>query len=161
MVHIETLENLEEFLDSKLALYEETPRIDHRGIRISRACDNIARHIKNGDREAARIGCQIIVRDPHLPFGKLIKSGIARALKQRIELMSPVERADLVHKTTELLSLQFCPRETEDYCKLIKKFGPAAVQNVISNARVADEKSKRLLINFEQSIQAIRQDLYA
>jgi len=64
---------------------------------------------------------------------------------QRIELVSAVERDALVGKTTELLSLQFCPRETEDYCKLIKRFGLAAAQNVIGNARVKNEKSKRLL----------------
>jgi hypothetical protein len=145
MEHIETLEDLEKFLDLKLAFYEEVPRIDHAGIRISQACDNIARHIKNGDREAASIGYQLIVKDPHLPFGKLIKSGIARALKQRVELISAIERDALVGKTTELLSLQFCPRETEDYCKLIKRFGLAAAQNVIGNARVKNEKSKRLL----------------
>jgi len=145
MEHIETLEDLEKFLDLKLGFYEAVPKIDHAGIRVSHVCENIARHIKNGDREAASIGYQLIVRDPHLPFGKLIKSGIARALKQRIELISAVERDALVGKTTELLSLQFCPRETEDYCKLIKRFGLAAAQNVIGNARVKNEKSKRLL----------------
>lgn len=152
MVHIETLEGLERFLDLTLALYETVPRIDHPGIRISHVCENIARHIRSGDREAARIGCQLIVRDPHLPFGKLIKSGVARALRQRIELVPELERAGLVDRTIELLSLQFCPREAEDYCKLVKKFGPAAVQNVIDNARATDEKSKRLLDCMSQSL---------
>ena len=56
----------EKFLDLKLASYEAVPRIDHPGIRISRACENVTRHIKNGDREAAWIGCLIIFRDPHI-----------------------------------------------------------------------------------------------
>ncbi|SFG35026.1 hypothetical protein SAMN05518865_11137 [Duganella sp. CF458] len=145
MEYVETLENLETLLELKLMFYEEVPRIDHPGIRIAHACENIARHIRSGDREAARIGCRIIVRDPHLPFGKIIKSGIARALRQRIDLVPELEQAGLVKRTTELLSLEFCPRETEDYCKLVKKIGPAAVHNVTNNARATDEKSQRLL----------------
>lgn len=151
MEHIETLENLEKFLGLALVSYEPVPWIEHPGIRISHACENIARHIKSGDQEAARIGCRIIVTDPHLPFGKLIKSGIARALKQRIELLSAHERASLVDKTVELLSLQFCPREAEDYCKAVKRIGPSAVQDVINSTCATNDKSKRLLNYLRQS----------
>jgi hypothetical protein len=150
MERIETLENLEKFLELEMAIYDPKPRIDHSGIRISHACQNIAQRIKNGDSEAARIGYQIIVRDPHLPFGKLIKSGIARALRQQVELISAAERAGLVEKTSELLSLQFCPRETEDYCKVVRKIGPAAIQIVIEKAHAKNEKSMRLLAYLNQ-----------
>jgi hypothetical protein len=145
MEHIETLENLEKFLELELTPYESKPRIDHPGIRISHACENITRLIKSGDRAAAELGCQIILRDPHLPFGKLIKSGIARALRQRIELMSDSDRDGLIEKTSELLSLQFCPRETEDYCKVVRKLGPAAIRLVVNNSQAKNEKSKKLL----------------
>jgi len=114
MERIETLEALEQFLGLQLILYEPKPKIDHPGIRISHACENIAQCIKSGDREAARVGYQIIARDPHLPFGKLIKSAIARALRQRCDLMSSKERAGFAKKTSDLLNLQFCPREVED-----------------------------------------------
>jgi len=145
MEHIETLEDLERFLGRDLSLYEAGSKIDHPGIRISRALDHVARHIRNGDRTAAEVGYQLILKDPHLPFGKLIKSAIARALKHRIELLSEAESLGLIEKTRQLLSLRFCPRETEDYCKFVRKIGPAAAQNVLANVDAKNDKSRRLL----------------
>ncbi|GGX93851.1 hypothetical protein GJV26_01820 [Massilia dura] len=151
MERIDTLENLEKFLEVDLGWYALKPRIDHPGIRISDTCDNIARYIKKGDRDAARVGYQIIARDPHLPFGKLIKSGIARALRQHIDLMSPMERAGFTKKTSDLLNLPFCPRETEDYCKVVRKLGPEAMRFVVENTHAKNEKSMRLLVYLSQS----------
>ncbi|MUI15872.1 hypothetical protein GJV26_25930 [Massilia dura] len=158
MERIATLENLEKFLEVDLGRYEPKPRINHSSIRISQACGNIARSIKSGDRDAAKVGYKIIVRDPHLPFGKLIKSGIARALKQRVNLMSPMEKAGFVEKTSSLLNLPFCPRETEDYCKVVRKLGSAAMQLVIENTHARNEKSIRLLTYLIQS-NTLREDL--
>lgn len=159
MEHIETLENLELFLGMDLGWCDPQPRIEHPGIRISHACDNIARCIKSGDSEAARVGYQIIVTDPHLPFGKLIKSGIARALKQRVDLISSLERAGFVEKTADLLNLLFCPRETEDYCKVVRKLGPAAMQLVIETTHPRNEKSMRLLEYLTQS-RLVHEDMF-
>ena len=145
MEYIETLEELEKFLEVRLTSFETEPGIDHPGIRLDHACENIARRIKSGDREAAELGCQIILKDPHLPFGKLIKSGIARAFRHRIELMSDSAKDGLIEKTSELLSLQFCPRETEDYCKLVRKLGPEAMRRVVCSSRARNEKSTKLL----------------
>jgi len=44
-----------------------------------------------------------------------------------------------------LLALEFCPRETEDYCKLIKKCVPSELLPWIAEVRASDEKSRSLL----------------
>lgn len=144
MQKIETLEELERLLGQKLSAYEGQ-YIDHAGIRISFACRNVVQAMKAGCLEAISIGIALILHDPHLPFGKLIKSAIARALRQRRELLLEAEIAKLAGKTAELLNLPFCPRELEDYCHLIKQCGPLAIHIVHAFAHPSAEKSRRLL----------------
>jgi hypothetical protein len=145
MQKIETLDGLQKYLGVELSDYDSKPIIDHQGVRIGRVGHTIARAIRNGDGEAVKIGYSIIMKDPHLPFGKLIKSGIARAMKQRIDLLSATERLGLINKTCELLNLDFCPRETEDYCKLVRKLGESAKSAVLDTACAKNEKSRSLL----------------
>lgn len=145
MIAIASLEELEEFLGEKLDQFEPGLPIAHPGIRLSQACKHVRRAILDDHPAAVRIACRVIVEDPGMPFGKLIKSGFARALKQRVHLLSEMQRRGLAAKTCALLGLEFCPRETEDYCKLIKKFEPSELLPGIQAVRASDEKSRTLL----------------
>ncbi|MDO8064751.1 hypothetical protein [Janthinobacterium sp. SUN206] len=145
MIPIASLEALEEFLGEKLAPYDAGPPIAHPGLRLSQVCRQVALEIRNGNASAVRVAVQILTKDPGMPFGKLIKSGFARALKQRADLLSEMQRRGLIAKTVALLELEFCPRETEDYCKLIKKFDPGELLARIEDVRVTDAKSRMLL----------------
>lgn len=54
-----------------------------------------------------------------MPFGKRIKSGFARALRESVKLLSEMQRRALTTKTVALLELEFCPREavsSKNYC---------------------------------------------
>lgn len=102
--------------------------------------------IRQGDRSAMMLGYAIIIDDPHLPFGKIIKSNFARALKQHIECLTEQEKMGLASKTAELLSLPFCPREVEDYCRLVKKMARPIVDEVIAHSRPGSEKARLLLV---------------
>ncbi|MDN2676436.1 hypothetical protein [Janthinobacterium sp. SUN033] len=145
MTPIASLDELEEFLGEKLDPYDAGPPIAHPGLRLSHACRRVTLDIRNGNASAVRIAVLILTKDPGMPFGKIIKSGFARALRRRAELLSEMQRRGLIAKTCELLSLAFCPRETEDYCKLIKKFDPGELLARIEDARATDAKSRMLL----------------
>jgi len=144
MISITSLEELEEFLGEKLTEFDAGSPIAHPGLRLSQVCKQVALDIRNGSATAVRIACRVITEDPRMPFGKLIKSAFARALKQRADLLSEMQRHGLTAKTVALLELDFCPRETEDYCKLIKKFDPAELLARIEDVRATDAKSRML-----------------
>lgn len=145
MIPIASLEALEECLGEKLDQFDPGPPIAHQGIRLSQVCRQVALEIRKDNASAVRIACRVMMEDPEMPFGKLIKSGFARALKQRVHLLSEMQRRGLAAKTVALLELAFCPRETEDYCKLIKKFGRAELLPWMQDVRATDEKSRLLL----------------
>ncbi|NVI83592.1 hypothetical protein [Janthinobacterium sp. BJB401] len=145
MIPIASLEELEEFLGEKLDQFASGPPIAHPGLRLSQVCKQVVLDIRNGNATAVHVACRVITEDPGMPFGKLIKSAFARALRQSADLLSEVQRRGLTAKTVALLELEFCPRETEDYCKLIKKFDPAELLARLDNVRATDAKSRMLL----------------
>lgn len=145
MKNIANIEELEKFLGMKLGQFDSGIPMAHQGIHLSRVCKFVESEIRNGNPAAVCVAFRVIAEDPRLPFGKLIKSGFARALKQRVDMLSEMQRRGLIEKTFELLGLEFCPRETEDYCKLIKKFGHSELESKIDNDRATDKKSRMLL----------------
>lgn len=145
MIHIASLEELEEFLGEKLDLFDPRPPVAHPGIRLSHVCKQVALEIRSGNATAVRIAFLILTKDPGMPFGKIIKSDFARALKQGANLLSEMQRRGLIAKTCELLELEFCPRETEDYCRLIIKFGQSELLTRMHEVRATDAKSRMLL----------------
>lgn len=56
-----------------------------------------------------------------------------------------MQQRGLIAKTCELLELEFCPRETEDYCRLIKKIGQAELLTRLHAVRATDAKSRMLV----------------
>ena len=144
MKPIANLEQLEEFLGVSLVRFDSMQSMSHQGIRLSRVCKSIESAIKRGDPVAAEIAFRVITGDPSLPFGKLIKSGFARTLKQQACVLSSFQRSALIDKTIELLELEFCPREAEDYCKMIKKFDGPELMLRLQDIRVTNEKSRVL-----------------
>lgn len=145
MHRIHNLGEMAEMLKADLSRYDTETSTDHAGIRLSSAMDKAARAIRAGDRSALSIGYRVVMADPHLPFGKIIKSNFARALKHHIELLTEDEKLNLAGKTAELLSLPFCPREVEDYCRLVKKMGQPMTDRVVAMARPNNRKARLLL----------------
>lgn len=142
---VNNLEELAAVLKADLSRYDTETRTDHLGIRLDCAMRKVAQAIKQGDRSAVILGYRLLMEDPHLPFGKILKSNLARALKHHIELLTGQEKLGLADKTAHLLSLPFCPREVEDYCRLVKKMGHPIVENVIAMSRPINEKAQSLL----------------
>lgn len=145
MRHIDKLEDLAILLKADLSRYDVNPGIEHAGIRLDMAATQIAGAIRIGDRPAAVIGYQLLMEDPHLPFGKLFKSNLARAFRQRIDMLTEQEKVGLARKTAELLSLQYCPRELEDYCRLVKRMGEQLASMVVAHSRPVNERAHSLV----------------
>ncbi|SHH05896.1 hypothetical protein [Massilia sp. CF038] len=152
MIHIETVEQLTPFLGFDLEAYEDRPACDHPGVRISQVFTRVARAIREGDRAAAAVGIAVILKDPHLPFGRLIKSDLARALKQHPELLDSGEVERFLFKTAKLLSLEYSPREVQCYAKLVRKLGPEAARLVIGHAQPIAERSRQILESLRQFV---------
>ena len=141
MVKVENLMELEDLLGISLAPYYPEKMGEHSGLDVSAFGAILASKIKAGELDAIRDAVLLISADPHLPFGKLVKSDLARALKQSATIIPLSDHRTLIDRTTSILSLEFCPREAEDYCKLIRKLGDAAIKYVVSNARPRCDKS--------------------
>lgn len=149
MQHIGTLDELAILLQADLSGYDMDSSIAHPGIRLDWALTQVAKAIKRGDRPAVILAYRLLMEDPRLPFGKLIKSNLARALKQRPELLTEHEKLDLSGKTAALLSLPYCPREVEDYCRLVKKMGGRFAETAVARARPGNEKAHSLVAYLE------------
>ena len=86
--------------------------------------DSILEEIKKGNQDAMKLGCQLIIDDPNkIPFGKIIKSNIGRALKAKANLIPENERQKIIKKVFSLIKAGIVPQEVKVYCKLIDKFG--------------------------------------
>jgi len=151
MQHIHNLAELAALLEVDLSRYDIEIRTDHAGIRLGSAMTEIARAIREGDRSAIILGYRVVMADPHLPFGKILKSNLARALKHHIELLTEDEKLELAGKTARLLSLPFCPREVEDYCRLVKKMGQSMADRVVAMSRPDNRKAQSLVAYLRQA----------
>lgn len=108
-------------LGERLRPYFPETVVDHPGIWVDMVFQRLGEAIGTGDRVAVSIACDLIEKDPKLPFGKLIKSGLSRRLRKSPQFLVASERAKVVKTTLRLLALPYAPRELEDYAKLLSK----------------------------------------
>ena len=149
--HILFKQDLLTLLGVRLTSYYPHPDIDHPGIWVSSLFQNIRKAICLGDETAIAIACELIHCDPRLPFGKLIKSDLARALKKRSEKLGSEERAQIMEVTIRLLTMSYAPRELEDYVKLIRKLPREEYISRTVSIQPQNEKAERLLSYLHQS----------
>jgi hypothetical protein len=108
-------------LGERLRPYFPETVVDHPGIWVGMLFQRLSEAIGSGDRVAISVACDFLGKDPKLPFGKLIKSGLARQLRKSPQFLVAPERALVVNTTLRLLALPYAPRELEDYAKLLSK----------------------------------------
>lgn len=116
-------EKLLNLIDSRLKAYFPEKPIHHEALWVSSVFENLRDSVALGNEEAIEIACIFIEYDPTwLPFGKLIKSNLARALKKVVPKIVTMNRRKIIIVTLKLLQEKYTPRELEDYAKLVKKF---------------------------------------
>ena len=145
MTKIDTLDELEKVIGVSLSRYYPENLIEHTAIKVSMVMDSLACSVKDTDLQAIDDACKIIAIDLHMPFGKIIKSNLARALKKNALHISKKNKQSIVEITASILSLEHCPREAEDYCKLIKKCGINEIQSVIKLSNPVCTKAQKLI----------------
>lgn len=142
---------MQELLGPRLSAYFPASKHEHPGVWVLELFRCIATAIKAGDTVAVSMACALIEDDRQLPFGKLIKSGLARALRQRHELLTASERAQVLGATVTLLNLRYAPRELEDYCRLLRKFPQGELRPAlacITPCNASAERWQRYLTEF-------------
>jgi hypothetical protein len=80
-------------LGERLRPYFPETEVDHPGIWGEMVFQRLRKAIGTGDRVAVSVACDLIEKDPKLPFGKLIKSGLSRQLRKSPQFLVASERA--------------------------------------------------------------------
>ena len=150
MTSITGIRGLESLLQRDLKRYYPASPVNHEAVDLSMLAQELTNSVKRGESPAIELACEIVNADPQIPFGKLIKSNLTRALRQQTDKLVERDRDRIVKKTIELLGLASCPRETEDYCKLVRKLGAKAIATVTQNARARCSKSLALVANLRE-----------
>jgi hypothetical protein len=133
-----------ELLGERLCAYFPETAVDHPSIWVGMVFQRLREAIRTGDRVAVSIACDLIEKDPKLPFGKLIKSGLSRQLRMSPQLLVASERAQVVSTTLRLLALPYAPRELEDYAKLLSKLPSDEYAERLALIEPINEKCSRV-----------------
>jgi hypothetical protein len=83
--------------------------------------DRVIEGIERGDVACRSIGIEFIEQDRKFPFGKILKSNTARALR-RTELTSE-QKERIRRRLVSMLLSENVPHEYKEYAKLLKKIG--------------------------------------
>jgi hypothetical protein len=82
----------------------------------------VAAAIQKGDPAAVMIGIEFLEEDAGFPFGMLLKSNVARRLRQNAAL-DESQKEVLRRRFTDMLLRGYLPREFREYAKLFRKIG--------------------------------------
>lgn len=90
---------------------------------------NVIEGIETGDAACRKIGIEFIEEDSKFPFGKILKSNTARALRRSVLTLDEQER--IRKRLIEMLLSGNVPHEYKQYAKLLKKVGVGNYWNEI------------------------------
>jgi hypothetical protein len=88
---------------------------------ISPVMDKVIAGIEAGDPACIRIGIEFIEEDAKFPFGRILKSNTARALRRAS--LSDEQRHRIRRRVLGMLRAGKVPHEFREYAKLVKKIG--------------------------------------
>lgn len=83
--------------------------------------EEVIKGIKAGDPACIRIGVEFIEEDAKFPFGKILKSNTARALRRAS--LTDEQKTRIRARVFGMLRAGHVPHEFEDYAKLARKVG--------------------------------------
>jgi hypothetical protein len=89
--------------------------------------------IRDGDQACVMLAIELVEEDRGIPFGKLVKSDAARALRQHAHL-DDIQQARLRRRFTDMLVRGYLPREYKEYAKLFRKIGLGIHRETIEKA---------------------------
>ena len=83
--------------------------------------ERVIEGIEHSDLACVEIGIEFIEEDASFPFGRILKSNTARALRRATLTDAQKERIRL--RVIEMLKAGYLPREYRQYAKLARKIG--------------------------------------
>lgn len=83
--------------------------------------DEVLKGIEGGDRTCIELGVEFIEEDARFPFGRILKSNTARALRRSILTSEQQERVR--KRVAHMLVAEHVPHEYREYAKLLRKVG--------------------------------------
>jgi hypothetical protein len=86
--------------------------------------ENIIAGIEAGDPACVVIGIEFIEQDASFPFGKILKSNTARALRRAS--ITEAQQHRIRRRVLDMLRRGAVPHEFKEYAKLLKKIGVGA-----------------------------------
>jgi hypothetical protein len=91
--------------------------------------EKVIKGIEEGDCACIRIGIEFIEEDTKFPFGKILKSNTARALRRA--LLGEDQKDRIRARLAQMLIKGNVPHEYKQYAKLLKKIGVDPIRESI------------------------------
>ena len=110
--------------------------------------DHVIEGIEQGDLGCAEIGIDFIEEDGSFPFGQILKSNTARALR-RIQL-TDAQKDRIRKRVITMLLAGYLPREYRQYAKLARKIGLGESLVRIKDELPVNEWVRRYYSYFEE-----------
>ena len=102
----------------------------------------VVKGIYAGDQACIRLGIEFIEEDAGFPFGRIIKSNTARALRHAT--LTDEQKRRIRRRVLGMLADGYVPREYKEYAKLLRRIGldmnelgAIAGQSDLGNPRIA------------------------
>jgi hypothetical protein len=85
--------------------------------------DRVIDGAKEGDLACVQLCLELIQQDQGFPFGMVLKSQAARALRRCVGLLADGQKKLIRQRVITMLSRGYTPREFGEYAKLAKRIG--------------------------------------
>jgi hypothetical protein len=83
--------------------------------------------IEKQDPACVELGIELIEDSDSMPFGMMLKSNAARALRRSADVLTEVQKRRIRQRVAEMLIAEYMPREFLQYVKLVRAIGAEAV----------------------------------
>lgn len=98
---------------------------DHPALYANTTICRLCGAIRQEDPRAIKLALTLLRDDPRMPFGRTLKSQIARAFKSIASSLSADQRDQIIRYRDKLLALDHPPRETAEFDRVVRSFRPS------------------------------------
>ena len=101
--------------------------------------DAVIEGIEKRDRACIELGIELIEDGDSMPFGMILKSNAARALRRSANLLTEDQRSRVRDRVVAMMIDKYMPREFLQYVKLVRAIGPeSTISRVEAEADLND-----------------------
>lgn len=87
------------------------------------SAEAVVEGIEKHDQACIELGIELIEDSASMPFGMILKSNAARALRRSADLLTEDQRERIRKRVAQMLIDEYMPREFLQYVKLAKEIG--------------------------------------